>query len=128
MSGGELEAIRMLFAKAEAEIEPSHKFALFQEALDLIDDLEPSTDQATLLVANNLRRANLHRLFLQLGSMRQIEIGDWFNFVRIFMFRQKEVANELMSSEPSLRTSYQRFLDLWWNELVAAVAKQGHGR
>lgn len=121
MYSKELEHIRRLFERAEAETDPERKFSLLEEALDLTDDLEASPGSAEQKVASNLRRSNLHRLLVQLTSYRNLEPKAWFNYIRLFLLRLDPEIQSILSADPSLLEPHRRFVDQWRAELVAAL-------
>jgi hypothetical protein len=123
MHSRELEEIRSLFERAETESDPERKFSLLEEALDLTDDLSAPPDSAEQTIASNLRRSNLHRLLAQLTSMRNLEAKAWFNYIRLFLLRLEPEVQAILSSDPSLRESHRKFVDLWRDELVAALER-----
>lgn len=122
MHAKEVEEIRALFEKAESATDPERKFSLLEEALDLSDDFAAEqSDQPSLTVVKNLRRSHLHRLIGQLTAMRHIEMGTWFNYLKLFFFRVQPEIQEIISADPALRLSYRAFLAVWKDDLIAAL-------
>jgi len=123
MQSKELESIRNLFERAEAESDPERKFSLLQEALDLTDDLEATTGSSERTIASNLRRSNLHRLLVQLTGYRNLEPKAWINYIKLFLLRLDPEIQAILSADPALREPHRKFVDRWRAELVAALER-----
>ena len=123
MHSKELDEIRSLFERAEAESDPERKFSLLEEALDLTDDLEALPGSTEHTVANNLKRSNLHRLLVQLTNYRNLEPKAWFNYIKLFLLRLDPEIQAILSADPALREPHRRFEDQWRAELVAALER-----
>ena len=123
MHSKELENIRRLFERAEAEPDPERKFSLLEEALDLTDDLEASAGSSEQTIASNLRQSNLHRLLVQLTCYRNLAPEAWLNYIKLFLLRLDPEIQAILSADPSLREPHRRFVDQWRAELVAALER-----
>jgi hypothetical protein len=124
MQPEELQTARHLFKQAELENDPERKFSFLVEALDLTDDLAAENpDSPHLGVLLNLRRSNLRQLLAQLVNMRSLEMGVWFNYIQLLLLRTEPEIKSIISTDPSLTGSYREFMDLWRDELIAALER-----
>lgn len=126
MHSQELEAIRHLFEAAEKESAPDKKLSLLEAALDCFDDfVADNKGLPELEVAENMRRSNLRRLLTQLAGMRRdIDLTEWFGYIKVFFLRvQPEVAS-ITSVDPLLHQSYRSFVDLWREDLLSELKNE----
>lgn len=124
MQPTELEEARRLFEQAESETDPERKFSFFEEALDLTDDFATDNPGSPhLVLAKNLRKSNLRILLAQLINMRRLEIDVWFRYIHLFLLRVNPEVESILSADPTLKESFRKFIDLWRDELVAALER-----
>lgn len=74
-------------------------------------------------VVLNLRRSNLRQLLAQLVDMRRLEMGVWFNYIRLLLLRMEPEVNSILSTDSSLAESYREFISLCRDELIAALER-----
>jgi hypothetical protein len=115
-----LQCAARLFEQAEAEAEPSRKFAALYEALELIElvlhDLHlPAVDH---VFAKSLSRANIHKLMSQLVVMHGMDSEAWFKYIELLFIRSETEVISVLAEDASLMTGYEALMDAWRGRLL----------
>ena len=122
----ELSEARKLFEQSENDSDPSRKFHALEEALELVDLVldDPTIPQLGRNLALNLRHSHIRRLLGQLVRMRNIQLDDWWSYIRLLLFERSNEVDAIVSENAELRENYQAFVDLWGDEFIALVREQ----
>src|SRR5690348_7273275 len=91
MPTSDLVEARHLLEQAEAETDPSHKFAALEEGLELLEAMadDRSISDGDRQIMQNVRHSSIRRLLKQLVQMRDVDPGVWLNYVLLLVLRFK---------------------------------------
>lgn len=121
----DLAAIRSLFERAEAESDPSRKFAALEEAFDLVDLAvgDSNLPQVEKALAENLCHAHIRGLLKQLIGMQGIRFDQWENYIRLLILERQTTVDAVLAEAPDLQEGYQAFLRLWRDEFLDKIER-----
>jgi hypothetical protein len=125
----DITEVRRLFERSEKESDPSRKFSTLEEALELIDLVrdDSTVSQSDKDIALNLCRSHIRRLLTQLVNIRNIEFGDWWDYVHLLLFERKDEVATILAENTTLNESYQAFVGIWKDELIEALERAQSG-
>lgn len=118
------EAVRLLesFEKSNNHFERTRDF---EEAIEIFNDyLMDSPDSPYRKLIENLKRTYTRKLLEQLPSLSSdMDINDWFNYLKILLFSVSKETEDLSKKYPHLGQNVQEFLAIRREEVIAALQK-----
>jgi hypothetical protein len=120
----DIQEVREAFERAETETDPSEKLEALEEGLALVDEiLGEDVPEPQKAFARNVRRTYLRRLLQQLMGATHVQFSDWFGYMRLLLVDQREVVQEIMDADETLRDSFQSFMALWSRQFKDALGQ-----
>lgn len=118
-----VDARRCLEA-AEKELNPERKIEELEEGVELLDlyiEENPDMPESTRTLIINLRRSHTRRLLVQLFSLKEIEIENWFKYIVLLITKLKNEMDYVTSQDTNLKISYDQFFGIYGDVFVEAI-------
>ena len=117
-----LNDARRLFEQSEGATDPSRKYHVLEEALELVDLVleDSSLPQPDRELAENLRHAHIRRLLSQLVGMR-VQLDGWFDYVSLLLVNHEHEVKTILDEDSSLKERYLPFVAIWKDVIQEAL-------
>jgi hypothetical protein len=117
----EIMEVRSLLEAAERQHDPELKAEELEDAFLLLESMDTgdmSPEDRTFVA--NLRKAHTRSLLLQLPSLLSVPFLVWFSYYRV-LIKLRDETEALTAEDARLRENYERFSELWRQELADAL-------
>jgi len=118
-----LKAIHLLEV-AEKSLDPQVIIYKFEEGIDILKEYieeNPNVSDETKNRIINIKISHTRQLLKQLPKLKKIEIGDWFEYLRVLVTKVDNERKTILTKYPELKSSLKDFIAIWEYELKRAL-------